>query len=174
MSKDIIGFYKGAATSQKGLYVSDVDDMTNEQLESDCYYIQWIFPLPEASKAVPDTPILRQADINEFRESYELRGAMLKMALKMFDFYGFKVRDGESTGKIVKADNFDERSKEWLTSRNHNFLRLTRIVRSTKLLGLEGLAKNFYNCLCEIYEENKGIVGPYTKQFWDEAIEKDV
>lgn len=174
MSKDIIGFYKGTATNQKGTSFENIHAMTDNELEEDHFYIQWIFPLPEASKAVPEAPILRQEDINRFRESYELKSNMLKMALKMFDFYGLKVGEGESKGKIVKADDFDEKAQNWLTPRNHNFLRLSRIIRSMKLLGLEGLAKNFHKCLCGIYEENEEIIGSYTKQFWDEAIEKDV
>ena len=182
MSKNIMGFYKNTATNQKGISFEDIYSMTNEQLEENHYYIQWIFPLPEKSRAIPDSPVLRQTDIEQFRNSYELKGQMLKMALKMFNFYGLKIGEGKSKGKIVRADNFEERAKEWLTPHNHNFLRLSRIIRSMKLLGsdpeqpsgLTILAKKLYNCLCDIYEENKEIIGPVTKQYWDEAIEKDV
>jgi len=182
MKKDIIGFYKGTITNQKGTGIEDVYAMTYDELEKDHYYIQWIFPLPEKSRAVPDSPILRQSDINEFRNSYELKGKMLKITLKMLDFYGLKIGEGELKGKIVKADNFEKRSKEWLTPYNHNFLRLSRIIRSLKIIGSTSdcpsgvtvLSKKLYDCLCNIYEENKGIIGPVTKQFWDEAINKDV
>ena len=40
--------------------------------------------------------------------------------------------------------------------------------------GLTILAKKLYNCLCDIYEDNKNTIGPVTKQFWDEAIKKDI
>ncbi len=174
MSNDVIGFYKGAATNQVGMTIQDVQQMDATQLEEDHHYIQWIFPLPEKSLAVPTSPVLRQADIDEFRGDIGLRSTMLRMALKMFDFYGLECGGGESYGKIVKADDFDEKAQNWLTPRNHNFLRMSRLLRSMKLLGLEGLAKNLHKCLCGIYEENKITIGEITKQFWDEAIEKDV
>ena len=62
-------------------------------------------------------------------------------------------------GRIVKAMNWEDQSQNWLTSRNHNFLRLSRIMRSLKLCGLERWAKAMHSCLCEIYEDHKGVIG---------------
>ena len=52
MTKDIIGFYKGAATNQVNNTIDEVLAMNDRQLEEGHYYIQWLFPLPEASNAV--------------------------------------------------------------------------------------------------------------------------
>ena len=123
---DIIGFYKGSAINQVGMTLQDIRGMDNKQLEEDHHYIQWIFPLKEKSKAVPTAPILCQADIDEFKGSYHLKQAMTDMVVKMLHFYGMTL----TSKGIVKISSFDERSKEWITLRNHNYLRLTRMIKS--------------------------------------------
>jgi hypothetical protein len=168
MSQDIIGFYRGRAVNQLGMSIKDVLAMSTDQLETDHHYIQWVFPLPEKSQMVPTSPVLTQSDIDEFRSDDSLRGTMVRVILKMLDFYGLQL----TTLGIGKGSNFDVRAEDWITPKNHNFLRLTRIIRSMKLLGLEDWAKSLYDCLCEVYEEHKGTIGPLTKKFWDEAIEK--
>jgi len=175
MTNNLIGFYEGNATNQVGMSIGDIFDMTDEQLEDDHHYIQWMFPLPEKSLAVPTSPVLTQSDIDIFRNDFGLRGKMLKMVLKMFKFYGVESGKGEKDkGVIMKANNFEKKAKNWLTPHNHNYLRISRMLRSMTILGLEHMAKRLHLCLCGIYEENKGVISPTTKQFWDEAIEREV
>jgi len=169
---DIIGFYKGTAKNQEGISISDVLAMDDQDLERCHTYIQWVFPLPEKSKAVPSSPVLRQADIDEFRSDIDLQDTMEKVLKKMLDFYGLAM----DVSRIIPIWAFMKKSENWLTPRNHNFLRLTRMIRSMKLLGLEHWAESLHDCLSRLYKDEgyKGIIGPVTKQFWDEAILKDV
>jgi hypothetical protein len=168
-NQDIIGFYNGVSQNQIGMSIRDVENMDYDQMENDHYYIQWIFPLPEKSQAVPTSPVLTKGDIEQFREDEKLRHTMVKMILKMLGFYGLKLNTMYEES-IVKGDDFKERVKNWITPKNHNFLRLTRMIRSTKLLGLDAWANALYSCLCSIYEEYGNIIGSTTKKFWDEAI----
>ena len=172
MSRDIIGFYRGDERNQVGETIDDIFKMSMNELEKDHCYIQWLFPLPEKSKAVPTAPVLCEADIQDFKSDESLQMKMAKATMKMLSFYGLTINGGDES-LIVKGSNWEERSKEWITPRNHNFLRLTRMIRSLKLCGMETWAKALHNRLCKIYEENSGTIGPLTKQFWDEAIEKD-
>ena len=159
MAKDIIGFYLGISKNQQGYYIDDILNFNDEELENNHCYIQWVFPLPEKSRAVPESPILRQRDIETFNNCQDLQGKMLKALERMAKFYGF----GDK-----------EKMKRWITPRNHNFLRITRILRSMCLLGNSKLAKELHQYLCdEVYKENEAIIGPVTKQYWDEAIERD-
>jgi len=178
MSKDIIGFYQGVVRNQEGYSINDILKFSDEKLEDNHCYIQWIFPLPERSKAVPGSPFLRQADINEFNDSGVLQSKMIELFYRVAGFYGLGVQiDPETeamTIKVMPSDGlFEKKTANWLTPHNHNFLRISRIIRSLKLAGLEQWAQGFYKCMCEIYENNKTTIGPVTKQFWDKAIEKD-
>jgi len=54
--------------------------------------------------------------------------------------------------RVNLAPNFAGKAKVWLSPGNHNYLRITRILRSLTLLGLEAEAKAFLDCLAEIYK----------------------
>jgi hypothetical protein len=170
MAKDIIGFYEGRARNQEGYTIDDISGFTDAGLEKNHCYIQWIFPLPEKSKAVPTSPILRQGDIDEFNRRPDLQKKMRTMFEIMLMFYGLNIYEHKVR---TSFEHWHYRYPVWLTPRNHNFLRISRIIRSAKLLGLKGEAQMFYDFLCNIYKDNKGTIGPVTKQFWDEAITKD-
>ncbi len=184
---DILEFYKGKKPNQVGMYFDDIMEMSNEELESDHHYIQWLFPLKEKSMAVPDAPVINDMELliiqsywdgNKDNDLARIMLNFLNSFSKMMKFYGIgrsieKDEDGNTISVISKMDNFEERSKVWLTVRNHNFLRLTRMLTSLRLIDRGSDAKKLHICLCKIYEENKGVIGPLTKQFWDEAMKED-
>ena len=59
----------------------------------------------------------------------------------------------------------------WLTPNNHNFLRLTRIMKSITLLGLKPLAHALLDCLEARYAGEAGItIGARTMQYWRAAV----
>lgn len=185
----ILEFYRENEPNQEGLYLQDIMQFTDEQLEDNHCYIQWLFPLKEVSSCVAGSPILTDEDIDGFnpvpftdmdgfKECYKLRMKVLESFNKMMHFYGLryelltdKISEIRSLNVTIDPNTFDEKSKKWITPKNHNFLRITRILTSLNLLGDDSSAKMFYKCLCEIYEDHKGIIGPLTKQFWDEAME---
>jgi hypothetical protein len=55
-------------------------------------------------------------------------------------------------------------------SGNHNFLRISRMLRSLSLLGLGSYARAFLECLETIYVENPTTVGTTTIGYWRRAI----
>jgi hypothetical protein len=165
---DIISFYEGKIKNKSGLSIDQILNMDDEELEKNHTYIQWLFPLQEKSREVPSSPVISDFQVNEFKNNREVRNVFIDVIEMMMEFYGLHI----SAFEIEKGNNWEERSKNWLTSKNHNFLRLTRIMKSLMLLGYTDCAKALYNCLCEIYEENKEIIGPITKQYWDEAVEE--
>lgn len=58
--------------------------------------------------------------------------------------------------------------------KNHNHLRITRILRCLSLLGLEREATAFFNCLSEIYEDEQDkpmpAISDEAMQYWREAV----
>lgn len=176
MANNIIGFYEGREKNQVGMSIDEIREMDDKKLEKDHHYIQWIFPDTEKSLAVPTSPVLSQLDIDTFWEREDLQRILIEMFSKMMDFYGLNFyKSSKKEFAVEPGKNFEKRAKEWITSRNHNFLRLTRIMRSMVLLGRADLAAALQKCLSDIYEDEKykKIIGSTTKQFWDEAITQE-
>ena len=102
-------------------------------------------------------PLLKKEGIALFRGpgsvSRKLRANMIRSLDLMLDFYGFRYAYEKGEVKIVRSSSFKERSQNWLQSSNHNFLRVTRILESLRLVGLTKYAVLFFNALSEVHEE---------------------
>jgi len=88
----------------------------------------------------------------------------------MLQFYGLELASGSRSVEVVRAESFDERSAKWLSYGNHNFLRISRILRSLALLGLSRYARAFLKCLEAIYAEHSKIIGETTVGYWRRTI----
>ncbi len=89
----------------------------------------------------------------------------------MLSFFGLEIvpERGKPHPRIVKADHFEDRSGVWLSPGDHNFLRITRILRSLTLLGCEATRAAFLACLEDIYVEYARLIGPTTMRYWRRA-----
>jgi hypothetical protein len=158
----LLAFYAGAGTDAAGRRLDDIWRFSHAELEDNHDYIQWLFPLTERSAFNPRAPILDAATIERFRADESLRHNLERSVDVMLAFYGL-----ENAGdRIVRAPTFAERSANWLTPSNHNFLRLTRILKSLSLLGLEHRAAQLLACLEEIYAINTRVIAERTVSFW--------
>jgi hypothetical protein len=132
-------------------------------------YIQWIFPLPERSGANPSAPVLDTEAIAAIRGNAQMQGRLRSAFLRMLAFYGFAL-DGDA---VVKGPRFATASRNWLHPGNHNHLRLTRMLRSLRVLGLEREAATLWGALSSLYERERAtgrrtITGE-TFAFWRRA-----
>jgi hypothetical protein len=169
----IIGFYSGTQPDHRGRYLCDIQQWTDDQLESVHDYIQWLFPMPERSGFNMAAPVLTREDIQEFRTRPDLQGKVRASFLRMMTFYGFEPRPGEQI-TVRLAPNFAMKRGKWLSPSNHNHLRITRILRCLTVLGLEAEANAFFDCLREIYEAEQSKSTPAisyeTMGYWREAV----
>ena len=113
--------------------LEDIWAWDNEQLEMVHDFIQWLFPLPEASRFNADAPLLTDADIVAFAADPALRANLTKSFERIVRFLGLAI---DETGRVVEGDNFANRRGDVWDAPNHNWLRITRILRSLTLLGL--------------------------------------
>lgn len=67
-----------------------------------------------------------------------------------------------------KGDDYKTNSKNWDTRFDHNHLRITRIIRCLRVLGLEDEAQAFRDAL----EENTTLVSQKSREFWRRAAER--
>jgi hypothetical protein len=166
----LIAFYRGLGPDNSGRYLRDVQQQSLQDLEAIHNYIQWLFPLPEPSAAVPDSPVLTLQDRVEFRKDAGLRAALLQSFAIMLRFYGLELADINGQLRVTPAPSFPGRSQVWLTPHNHNFLRLTRILRSLNQLGCERHARALLEALQDLYERHSAAIGSTTFRYWQMAI----
>ncbi len=161
----IVQFYSGQGTDHRGRLLSEIQQWTDDRLESVHDYIQWLFPLEEPSAFNPYAPLIDSETIRAFRSGADLRDGLRTSFHRMLRFYGLKMSDG----KVIPAENFPERAKEWLTPHNHNHLRITRILKSLRTLGLESEAEAFFERLSEIHHSGTRTITAETFRFWRSA-----
>jgi hypothetical protein len=167
----ILEFYSGRGRDDRGRTLAEILGSSDARLEEIHDYIQWLFPLPERSGANPEAPVLDGGTIAEFRADPALRATLHRAFLRMLEFYGLET----SPDGVGRAASFEEKSRNWLRPGNHNHLRLTRILRSLTVLGLEQDALSLFRCLRSIYEADvstrRSRITPQTFQFWSAAVE---
>lgn len=171
MSDDerLLAFYSGQFGDDRGRLLWDILAWPDESLEEVHDYVQWLFPLTEPSAFNPRAPLVGPAAIREFHRSAELRRNVLAAFERMLRFYGFEIMAAEEC-KIRRAANFAERARVWLTPMNHNHLRITRILKCLRLVGLDAQARAFFAALpaaCEM--EPSPPLTVETLRFWREA-----
>jgi Opioid growth factor receptor (OGFr) conserved region len=169
----IIGFYSGTEPDHRGRYLHEIQQWADDQLEAVHDYIQWLFPLPERSGFNVAAPVLTRESIREFLARPDLQEKLRVSFLRLMNFYGFEARLGEQI-TVTRAPSFGSKATVWLSPRNHNHLRITRILRCLSLLGLEGEAKAFFDCLSQIYDDEQDkplpAISYETMLYWREAV----
>ncbi|KAH9500530.1 hypothetical protein Btru_072171 [Bulinus truncatus] len=147
---DNLKFYKGEMESvPDGDYIDEIHEVWKNDydlLESHHGYIQWIFPIREDGMNWHAQPLqLHEAEAIKSDPSAHAR--VLTSYRMMLGFYGMKLVD-EKTGEIEKAANYLKRFKN-LTRNTHNYLRITRILKSLGELGYEHLKKPFLDFILD-------------------------
>jgi hypothetical protein len=166
----LAAFYRGDGRDHRGRSLSDIHELDVHELELTHDYIQWLFPLPEPSAANASAPLLSNDDINQFQSDGSLRKRLLQSLELMLSYLGLELADANGAASVRRADHFDERRQAWLHAGNHNFLRISRILRSLTLLGCRRHASAFLQCLEEIYAETPEAIGNTTIGYWRRAV----
>ena len=143
----IIEFLKGIGPDDKGRKLDDILSMSDAQLEYSHDIIQWLFPLNEQSMHNQAAPVLTEADLVELKTN-EVRNGILKAYDRFTKFYN---------------------NPQWLTPHNHNYLRITRILKCFGLAGLDNEKRIMKQVLNLVYIKYRDVIGSKTKKFWDEA-----
>jgi hypothetical protein len=171
MSSVLLSFYLGTGKDSAGRTFQEILWRDDDWLEKNCDYIQWLFPLEVPSDFNPQAPILNQSLIWKFRSNPDVQTRLILAFERMLNFYGLVLCGRGSTAKVNRSETFDIKSPRWLKPNNHNFLRLTRIMKCLYILGLEDYAKALFNQLKTVYEEKPKLVGEVTWKFWQYAVQ---
>lgn len=148
----LVRFLLGSGKDNRGRTLENVLAFTDAHLEAEHDYIQWLFPLREQSGAVWDAPTLTNNDIAFISQNEEIRKNLVDALIRMGDF--FRAND------------------QWLAPHDHNHLRITRILKSTRILLSKEHAQTYYDFIMHHVDSKKAQVNPKNLEFWDSALGK--
>lgn len=149
----LTGFLSGDSPDSEGRLLNDILRWPDERLERIHDFIQWMFPLTEPSPVNPQAPVLDAETIAEILAQPQLQANVRRSYERMRRFY--------------------QDSRSWVMAGNHNHLRITRILKCLRLLGLDAEAKEFFDWLATIYGEERRKPRPGISirgfEFWRNA-----
>ncbi|KAM3932079.1 opioid growth factor receptor-like protein 1 isoform 2-T2 [Leptodactylus fuscus] len=119
-----------------GVYIEEILNKWKgdyDKLEHNHTYIQWLFPLREQGLNFYAKE-LTSYEIEEFKKTKEAIKRFILAYKMMLDFFGLKLAD--KNGNVSRAANWQDRFQH-LNESQHNYLRITRILKSLGELGYE-------------------------------------
>jgi hypothetical protein len=166
----ILRFYRLEGVDAAGRTLDEIWGWDHRRLEDVHDYIQWLFPMRERSRFNPAAPVLTDRTIDTFARDATLKDRLKRSLALMLEFYGLALVDQpDAPPRIVRDAAFSARTRNWLSRENHNHLRLTRILTSTRLLGLPAYSEALFQCLDAIYRDHPEAISGTTHQFWNRA-----
>lgn len=145
-----VAFLSGTGRDGRGRLLDDVLAFTDQELEAHHDYIQWLFPLDTPSAAVPGSPILTPSDIAAISACAQCQVNLRRALERMERFY---------------AGN-----DHWLVPGDHNHLRITRIIRSIRLLVGPKQAEDFFDAIMARVTQSGAPVSHTSQRYWKEAL----
>lgn len=158
LCRELLAFYgDDEGTNSSGYTLEQVLEWDDADFEMQHDFVQWLFPTDEPSQFNPDAPVLDAATIARFRNDPLLRHRLRRAFDRWLSFCG-----------IIRTDDglaFDNPYPRVWGRQNHNWLRVTRVLRSLNLLGLPDEAQTFFGLLTTIRAE----IDPTTWRYWERA-----
>ena len=161
-----VAFFEGREPDDKKRMITEFPRYSTWHLELSHDYIQRIFPLQEKSR-FSNAPLITDAEVEEVKASKVAQENIRAVYRKMLWFW--KIND-ESLHKW----GFSAPVRLWNKPNNHNCLRMTRVLKSLNLLGMENEYQDFSERLSYIISlRGKGVhINRETVQIWEENIDK--
>ena len=149
MTSRLVAFLEGSGTDTGSRRLSDIWQFDDDEIDHTHDFIQWMFPLREASGANFNAPTLLVFDIEAIQSSMQCRQNLEKSATWILAFF--------------------ERTEEIFQYTNHNHLRVTRNIKSLRLLHSDQQAEQFKQAVLGIIHAGGARINPITVAFWLEA-----
>lgn len=139
-------FLAGSGTDGAGRTLAAVLAFDDLRIEAVHDFIQWCFPLGQASRAVPGAPVLTTAAADAIRADPAAREGLRAALARMRRFY--------------------EDTDRWLAAHDHNHLRITRILTATRDLLGDSETQDFHAFVTARNAQAGSPIDPASLQFW--------
>jgi len=143
-------FLSGVGGDARGRRLDDILAFSYQELEAKHDFIQWLFPLDTPSAAAPGSPVLSRSDMEAIRASEPCQRNLRRSAERMARFY---------------AGN-----DHWLVPSDHNHLRITRIIRSLRLLIGRPEAEQCFDFIVTRGRHSNMRGSEISQRYWQEAL----
>ena len=153
MSGRIQTFLAGEGRDGSGRRLAEVLAFDDVRIEGVHDFIQWCFPLREASRAVPGAPVLTAAEAEAIRTDPRARDGLAAARDRMRRFY---------------AD-----TDFWLCAHDHNHLRITRILTALRDLLGDGSAEVFHAFVTARNAQAGAPINPDSLRYWAQALGRE-
>lgn len=145
----VLGFLSNQDRNASGWLLTDIWKFNDTQIENTHTFIQWVFPTNEASRAVPGSPLLDEEEIAEIQNSEPAKQNLSKSADWYFNF--------------LRRNNF------WRKPHDHNHLRITRVIKSLRLLCGDDEADYFKEQFWQLLGTDISQIPSKTMDYWEDA-----
>lgn len=145
-TKDYIDFLNGKIKTENSKSFYDIMDYTDDYLESDHRYIQWIFPTTAPSQCATNVPVIKISELQSYiSNDPTIQNKLYQSYNMMIKYWGL---DGiQFPDKIEKLNG-------------HNALRLSRMLQSLVYHGRKDLAILTYELVSQHIGNNYSILNP--------------
>ena len=145
----LTGFLDGSTPDSRGRYITEIYSLSDQEIENTHDFIQWVFPLREPSRAVFNAPVLSEHDVRDIRDNEMAQENLSRSS----DWYL----------------GFLKRNKHWVARYDHNHLRITRAIKSIRLLVGDREADGLRNQILETLGDARSQIDPKAVSFWMDA-----
>ena len=145
----LCNFLTGHETNSSGWLLSHVWKFNDTQIENTHTFIQWVFPTDEPSRATPGSPVLNEQQILKIQNSEQAKQNLSKSADWFF--------------------NFLRRNNYWRKAHDHNHLRITRVIKSLRLLCGDDEADYFKEQFWQLLGADISQIPSKTIEYWEDA-----
>ena len=146
----LVDCLNGTGPDHQGRYLRDIWEFDDKAIEQTHDFIQWMFPLTEKSMSVTGVPTLSPDDIAAIRTSEVARANLEKSAQWYLGFL--------------------QRNDHWIKAYDHNHLRITRAIKSLRLLLSKEIAERSLNLVFNITGDRVNVVRQDAIGFWKSGL----
>jgi hypothetical protein len=155
----IIDFYQNAGPDSEGRHLEEIWAWSDDELMAEHDWIQWLFPTDHPSAFNSEAAVLSTRDIALFQVNLDLRRNLETSFHRWLKALGLRWEEGRVVGN---GDTYV------FKTRNHNWLRFTRVIRSLSLLGLRAEAEAF---LTFVLANTDSALSKESRLYWTDALQ---
>jgi hypothetical protein len=145
---DILGFLEHSQSDFLGRTLEDIWSLSDSEIESTHDFIQLVFPLNEPSLSSYHGVHLTCREVEQIRGRLDIQKNLLRSAEWILGFL--------------------ERSLVWRGAYNHNQLRITRVIKSLRLLVSHEAADRFHHNVLQMVGDGTKV-NQKALEFWASA-----
>ncbi len=164
-STPLFNFYKGAGTDNVGRVFDDIVAMSDAALDASHDWVQWVFPTDEPSNFNEAAPLLTDEDVASIR-THPQACVNYERAIYRFLLYLGLDQKPLIVGAIGPGENFPDRQPVVWHEFNHNYLRVTRFLRSMVLMGEKERSQKVFKCLMDLAATKQIAMSENTRLHW--------